>query len=279
MPPPPPPPPRPEWPIPTLNVRVDDLAHPGAKLFFESVNPADALRDAVTAVFQWLYVTTASAPAQCVRHPITPRASLTRPPPPAAACAPSTSSSAPSPASHTPPARTPRSRSTSPSPTSSPPPPPPRRARGTRSAACSRTRPSTASSTTRAGPVPRASSRASPVRARPSALRPSSLRPCLQSPHPRPPTDRSIDRLGPPPREPRASSLAPAPHGQVGRRLRRDRVLPRLARGAPRPAHRPRPQRRPRLRLRRRRRLQRWQRTGTRVRRRGVPPSDGVNRR
>ena len=80
MPPPPPPPPRPEWPIPTLNVRVDDLAHPGAKLFFESVNPADALRDAVTAVFQWLYVTTASAPAQCVRHPFTPRASLTRPP-------------------------------------------------------------------------------------------------------------------------------------------------------------------------------------------------------
>lgn len=64
MPPPPPPPrPRPKWPIPTLNVRVDDLAHPGAKLFFESVNPADALRDAVTAVFQWLYVTTASAPA------------------------------------------------------------------------------------------------------------------------------------------------------------------------------------------------------------------------
>ena len=31
------------------------------------------------------------------------------------------------------------------------------------------------------------------MRARPSALRPSSLRPCLQSPHPRPPTDRSTD--------------------------------------------------------------------------------------
>lgn len=43
------------WPIPTLNLRVDDLAHPGASIFFKEVNPTIALSDAVLASFTWLY--------------------------------------------------------------------------------------------------------------------------------------------------------------------------------------------------------------------------------
>ncbi|KAJ7110333.1 hypothetical protein C8R43DRAFT_1160169 [Mycena crocata] len=62
MPPTPPPPPPPEWPLPKLNIRVDDLAHPGATLFFEHIKPADALRAAVLASFEWLYATPACAP-------------------------------------------------------------------------------------------------------------------------------------------------------------------------------------------------------------------------
>ncbi|KAI0803195.1 plant basic secretory protein [Irpex lacteus] len=52
---PPPCDPNAEWPIPTLTIRCDDLAHPGAKLFFEHVNPYEALREAVIAVYCWLY--------------------------------------------------------------------------------------------------------------------------------------------------------------------------------------------------------------------------------
>jgi len=62
MPPPPPTPPRPDWPIPTISLRIDDLSHPGIKLFFDNVSPITVMRDAVVAVLQWLYVTTDKAP-------------------------------------------------------------------------------------------------------------------------------------------------------------------------------------------------------------------------
>ncbi|KAI0257237.1 plant basic secretory protein [Lactifluus subvellereus] len=62
MAPPPPPPPRPDWPIPTLSLRIPDLSHPGIKLFFDNVDPIQVMRDATVAVFQWLYVTTDKAP-------------------------------------------------------------------------------------------------------------------------------------------------------------------------------------------------------------------------
>ena len=64
MPPPPLTPPRPDWPIPTISLRIDDLSHPGIKLFFDNVNPITVMRDAVVAVLQWLYVTTDKAPKQ-----------------------------------------------------------------------------------------------------------------------------------------------------------------------------------------------------------------------
>ncbi|KAI0068071.1 plant basic secretory protein [Artomyces pyxidatus] len=60
--PPPPIPPRPDWQIPTLKLRIDDLSHPGAKLFLDSVDSTQVLHDAVVAVLQWLYVTTEKAP-------------------------------------------------------------------------------------------------------------------------------------------------------------------------------------------------------------------------
>jgi len=34
---------------------VEDLTHPGAQLFFEHVNPVQAMREAVLSVFSWLY--------------------------------------------------------------------------------------------------------------------------------------------------------------------------------------------------------------------------------
>ena len=56
----PPPPKKPPaapdaWPMPAFRLRVEDLSHPGAELFFEHVNPREALREAVTSVFEWLY--------------------------------------------------------------------------------------------------------------------------------------------------------------------------------------------------------------------------------
>ncbi|KAH8099248.1 plant basic secretory protein [Cristinia sonorae] len=57
----PPPPqnrPRPqqgEWPIPHFRLRVEDLSHPGAQLFFEQVNPLQSLHNAVVEVFKDLY--------------------------------------------------------------------------------------------------------------------------------------------------------------------------------------------------------------------------------
>ncbi|TCD66478.1 hypothetical protein EIP91_001303 [Steccherinum ochraceum] len=44
-----------EWPIPSFRLRCEELEHPGAKLFFEHVNPVELLREAVLAVFTWLY--------------------------------------------------------------------------------------------------------------------------------------------------------------------------------------------------------------------------------
>lgn len=59
-------PPRPnEWPIPTLRIRVDDLNHPGAQLFFKHINPYEALKDACISSFVWLY-TLETVPRQCV---------------------------------------------------------------------------------------------------------------------------------------------------------------------------------------------------------------------
>ncbi|KAI0073945.1 plant basic secretory protein [Panus rudis PR-1116 ss-1] len=44
-----------EWPIPTLRLRVDDLEHPGAQIFFNHIQPYDALRTAIMSVYTWLY--------------------------------------------------------------------------------------------------------------------------------------------------------------------------------------------------------------------------------
>jgi hypothetical protein len=51
----PPPPPGQEYHIPQLNVTVQDLAHPGADVFFQSVKPYQALKEAVIASQKWLY--------------------------------------------------------------------------------------------------------------------------------------------------------------------------------------------------------------------------------
>ena len=44
-----------EWPSVKLRLEVKDMGHSGAKLFFEHVNAAEALSDAVLTVFKWLY--------------------------------------------------------------------------------------------------------------------------------------------------------------------------------------------------------------------------------
>ncbi|KAG5642169.1 hypothetical protein DXG03_003530 [Asterophora parasitica] len=43
------------WPIPRLSLRIENLAHPGASIFLEAVNPLAALREAVIASFTWLF--------------------------------------------------------------------------------------------------------------------------------------------------------------------------------------------------------------------------------
>ena len=53
--PPPPPDPEPQWPIPTFNVRIEDLEHPGAKIFLDNIRVDEALRHAVTTVCRLLY--------------------------------------------------------------------------------------------------------------------------------------------------------------------------------------------------------------------------------
>lgn len=57
MPPPPLPPhdPEPSWPLPDFTLRVENLAHPGAKLFFDNIRADEALRYAVVTVCTWLY--------------------------------------------------------------------------------------------------------------------------------------------------------------------------------------------------------------------------------
>lgn len=52
---PPPADPNADWPIPTLVLRVDDLAHPGAQLLFDNVKPYEALKNAIVAVYCWMY--------------------------------------------------------------------------------------------------------------------------------------------------------------------------------------------------------------------------------
>ncbi|KAJ4485685.1 hypothetical protein J3R30DRAFT_3262234, partial [Lentinula aciculospora] len=44
------------WSLPQLDFRVEDLCHPGAKLFFNQIsNPYDAMKRAVEASWKWLY--------------------------------------------------------------------------------------------------------------------------------------------------------------------------------------------------------------------------------
>ncbi|KAG6856017.1 hypothetical protein H0H87_008334 [Tephrocybe sp. NHM501043] len=45
----------PEWPIPKLTLRIDDLTHPGTRIFLAAVTPLSALRDACVASFAALY--------------------------------------------------------------------------------------------------------------------------------------------------------------------------------------------------------------------------------
>ena len=55
-----------EWPLPTLSLRISDLAHPGVAIFFGSVDPPEALKRAVMASFVWLYGSPEASPAQSV---------------------------------------------------------------------------------------------------------------------------------------------------------------------------------------------------------------------
>ncbi|KAF7302913.1 hypothetical protein MKEN_01253600 [Mycena kentingensis (nom. inval.)] len=97
-PPPPKPPTEPDWPIPRFNIRIEDLAHPGAVIFFEALalkdqhnvaTPLEALRYAVLATLYWLYAVPECAPTKSVSstaYPVvTPfnqrRANPPRPPP------------------------------------------------------------------------------------------------------------------------------------------------------------------------------------------------------
>jgi hypothetical protein len=62
-----PPTPIEDWPIPEFILRVDDLSHEGARLFFSSVHPYDALRHAVLMSFNTLY-TPATVPRKRVSN-------------------------------------------------------------------------------------------------------------------------------------------------------------------------------------------------------------------
>jgi hypothetical protein len=55
----------PPWPIPKFDLRVEDLSHPGASIFFSNIDPTKSLKAAVVACFQWLY-TPESVPRQSV---------------------------------------------------------------------------------------------------------------------------------------------------------------------------------------------------------------------
>lgn len=43
------------WLMPNFELRVEDLSHPGTRIFFANVNPEEALREAVVSVCSWLY--------------------------------------------------------------------------------------------------------------------------------------------------------------------------------------------------------------------------------
>lgn len=62
---PPPKKPEPNYKIPKFDLRVEDLAHPGAVVFFALIHPTEALTDAVLASYQWLY-TLDTVPTKCV---------------------------------------------------------------------------------------------------------------------------------------------------------------------------------------------------------------------
>lgn len=47
--------PPPLWPVPKLDLRIDDLDHEGADIFLNAVQPKVALREAILASFKWLY--------------------------------------------------------------------------------------------------------------------------------------------------------------------------------------------------------------------------------
>lgn len=44
-----------EWPHPKLRIRVEDLDHEGAEIFYDTVKPKEALREAIMASFTCLY--------------------------------------------------------------------------------------------------------------------------------------------------------------------------------------------------------------------------------
>ncbi|KAG2353582.1 peptidase of plants and bacteria-domain-containing protein [Suillus spraguei] len=48
-------PPQSTWIIPNFVLRVEDLSHPGASIFFDCVKPKEALKLAVEASYTWLY--------------------------------------------------------------------------------------------------------------------------------------------------------------------------------------------------------------------------------
>jgi len=54
MPPAPVPPSQP-WPVPQIRLRIDDIEHEGADIFFDAVKPKGAMQEAVHASFKWLY--------------------------------------------------------------------------------------------------------------------------------------------------------------------------------------------------------------------------------
>lgn len=55
------------WPMPKLNIRVEDLDHEGVDIFFDAVKPKDALKTSVLASFNQLYTLT-NVPTKYVIH-------------------------------------------------------------------------------------------------------------------------------------------------------------------------------------------------------------------
>lgn len=53
-----------QWPIPTFQVHIEDLAHAGARFFLDTVKPLDALETAVKASFTLLYHTLDACPKE-----------------------------------------------------------------------------------------------------------------------------------------------------------------------------------------------------------------------